>query len=50
EPIGIGRTIRRDFAHIVDCFPWGIGVLWPLWDAKRQTFADKIMNTVVVKV
>ena len=23
-------------------------VLWPLWDAKRQTFADKLMNTIVV--
>jgi len=22
--------------------------LWPLWDDKKQTFADKIMNTVVV--
>jgi hypothetical protein len=50
EPIGIGRTIKRDFAHIVDGFPWGIGALWPLWDARRQTFADKTMNTVVVNV
>ena len=25
-----------------------IGFLWPIWDSKRQTFADKIMNTVVV--
>jgi hypothetical protein len=21
---------------------------WPLWNAKRQTFADNIMHTVVV--
>ena len=24
------------------------GWLFPLWDAKRQTFADKIIGTVVV--
>ena len=27
-----------------------IGFLFPLWDAKRQTFADKIMTTVCVPV
>ena len=34
--------------HILDgvCF---IGYLWPIWDAKKQTFADKIMNTYVIK-
>jgi hypothetical protein len=25
-----------------------LGYLWPLWDAKRQTFADKICSTVVL--
>jgi len=24
------------------------GWLFPIWDAKRQTFADKIISTVVV--
>ncbi len=23
-----------------------IGYLWPLWDAKRQTFADNVCGTV----
>ena len=27
-----------------------LGFLFPLWDAKRQTFADKIIHTVVVPV
>ncbi|MDQ1539752.1 MAG: hypothetical protein QOH29_478, partial [Actinomycetota bacterium] len=27
-----------------------LGYLWPLWDSKRQTFADKILKTVVVNV
>ena len=25
-----------------------LGWLWPLWDRRNQTFADKIMNTVVI--
>jgi len=27
-----------------------VGYLFPLWDAKRQTFADKIMTTVCLPV
>jgi uncharacterized RDD family membrane protein YckC len=47
RPIGFGMSIVRQFAHIVDGFCY-LGYLWPLWDAKRQTFADKIMSTVCV--
>jgi hypothetical protein len=25
-----------------------VGYLWPLWDDKRQTFADQIMKTIVI--
>ena len=35
--------------HVLDSLPCYLGYLWPLWDAKRQTFADKIMSTVVVE-
>ncbi|GAA1396510.1 RDD family protein [Luteococcus peritonei] len=47
QPIGAGKAFLRDICHVLDniCY---IGYLWPLWDAKRQTFADKIMKTVVV--
>lgn len=45
---GIGLTIGRSFLHVLDSLPCYLGYLWPLWDAKRQTFADKIVNTVVV--
>jgi uncharacterized RDD family membrane protein YckC len=47
--IGGGLSIGRSIVHIVDAIPCLIGFLWPLWDAKKQTFADKIMGTVVVK-
>lgn len=49
QPIGAGMAFVRDLAHVLDGFFY-IGYLWPLWDEKRQTFADKILSTVVVKV
>ncbi len=50
QPIGPGLCFVRDIAHIVDSIICYIGWLFPLWDAKRQTLADKIMSTVVVDV
>jgi uncharacterized RDD family membrane protein YckC len=46
-PIGAMNAFLRDLVHIVDGAAY-IGYLWPLWDDKRQTFADKIMRTIVV--
>jgi uncharacterized RDD family membrane protein YckC len=46
--IGGAMGIGRYFVHILDAIPCYIGFLWPLWDSKRQTFADKILKTVVV--
>ncbi|HYN17024.1 MAG TPA: RDD family protein, partial [Actinomycetes bacterium] len=48
QPMGGGMAFVRDLAHIVDALPCYIGFLFPLWDARRQTFADKIMSTVVI--
>lgn len=48
QPIGTGKAFVRDLAHIVDTLICYIGWLFPLWDSKRQTLADKIMKTVVV--
>lgn len=48
-PVGPGLSIGRAFLHVVDALPCYVGFLWPLWDQKRQTFADKILTTVVVK-
>lgn len=49
QPIGFGMAIVRKFAHIADSFLCYIGFLWPLWDERKQTFADKICNTIVVR-
>lgn len=49
QVVGAGLSIGRYFVHVVDAIPCYIGYLWPLWDAKRQTFADKILATLVIK-
>jgi len=48
QPIGTLNAFLRDLCHIADSIICYIGWLFPLWDAKRQTLADKIMTTVVV--
>jgi RDD family len=48
QPIGAGQAFLRDICHIIDSITCYIGWLFPIWDAKRQTFADKIMRTVVI--
>lgn len=49
QPVGGAGGFGRAFLHILDLLPCGFGLLMPLWDGKRQTFADKIMNTLVIK-
>jgi RDD family len=48
EPVGMLLAFVRDIAHIIDSIICYIGWLFPLWDTKRQTLADKIMSTVVL--
>jgi uncharacterized RDD family membrane protein YckC len=46
-PIGAVNAFIRDLVHILDWLTV-VGYLWPLWDDKKQTVADKIMKTIVV--
>jgi uncharacterized RDD family membrane protein YckC len=48
EPMGAGWSFLRQIAHYVDNLVCYLGWLWPLWDRRNQTLADKIMNTVVI--
>ena len=48
QPIGFGRSVVRLIAHIADVVPCYVGYLFPLFNAKRQTFADKLTTTVCV--
>jgi uncharacterized RDD family membrane protein YckC len=47
QPIGMAKAFLRDLAHFIDTIICLVGFLFPLWDKKRQTIADKIMATVV---
>lgn len=49
QPVGFGLAVGRQFAHILDSLPFYLGYLWPLWDEQRQTFADKVCSTLVVR-
>lgn len=47
RPIGPLNAFIRDLLHILDALAY-VGFLWPLWDERRQTFADLLMRTVVI--
>ncbi len=49
QPIGIGRAFLRRLCHFLDGCCCNLGYLWPLWDPQKQTFADKVMGTIVVR-
>lgn len=48
QPLGAGSAFLRYLCHFLDGIACYVGWLWPLWDEKRQTFADKIIGSVVV--
>ena len=50
KPLGFGSSVLRQIAHLVDAVICGVGYLFPLWTAKRQTLADKIMSTVCLPI
>ncbi len=46
-PVGIGRLLIRDAAHLLDTAALFLGWLWPLWDRRGRTFADMLVDTEV---
>jgi uncharacterized RDD family membrane protein YckC len=49
QPIGGGRAIGRYFARILSALVCYLGYFWMLWDPEKQTWHDKLANSVVVK-
>jgi uncharacterized RDD family membrane protein YckC len=49
QVLGFGGAFVRRLAHFADGIACYVGYLWPLWDERKQTFADKICNTLVVR-
>ena len=51
EPIGFGRALGRQlFASFISGQIFYLGYLWMLWDDKKQTWHDKVVSSIVVKV
>lgn len=49
-PIGFGRALGRSlFANIISANVFYLGYLWMLWDDGKQTWQDKVVNSVVVR-
>jgi uncharacterized RDD family membrane protein YckC len=47
-PIGYGRAAIRYLARILSAIPCLLGFFWMIWDKERQTWHDKLSNSVVV--
>jgi uncharacterized RDD family membrane protein YckC len=49
-PLGFGRALGRTlFAYFISSAIFYLGYLWMLWDDKKQTWQDKVVNSVVVR-
>jgi uncharacterized RDD family membrane protein YckC len=50
-PLGLGRALGRTlFAGFLSSSVCYLGYLWMLWDGRKQTLHDKVVDTVVVRV
>jgi uncharacterized RDD family membrane protein YckC len=47
-PIGTGRAVGRTFARILSGLVCYLGYFWMLWDPNKQTWHDKMTNSVVI--
>jgi uncharacterized RDD family membrane protein YckC len=49
-PIGFGRALGRLAVRVfLSGQLFGLGYLWMLWDDNKQTWHDKVVNSIVVK-
>jgi len=50
EVIGYGRAFGRALVSIVSGLVIAIGYLWMLWDPRKQTWHDKAVRSIPVRV
>jgi len=51
KPLGIRRALGRSlFAWIVSGQALSLGYLWMLWDKDKQTWHDKVVGSIVIRV
>jgi uncharacterized RDD family membrane protein YckC len=49
HPIGVGRAVLRYAGLLVAALPCWIGLIWALFDTRKQGWHDKIASTVVLE-
>ncbi len=49
QTLSVGQSIGRYLAYFVSLLPLGIGVIWVAFDSKKQSWHDKLANTVVIR-
>jgi uncharacterized RDD family membrane protein YckC len=50
EVIGYGRAFGRALVSIVSALVIVLGYLWMLWDPRRQTWHDKAVSSVPIRL
>ena len=50
EVIGYGRAFGRALVSIVSGLVIAIGYLWMIWDVRKQTWHDKAVSSLPVRV
>ncbi|WP_440996589.1 RDD family protein [Arhodomonas sp. SL1] len=46
---GLGQHIGRYLAYVISALPLFLGFLWAAFDPRKQSWHDKLANTVVVR-
>ena len=49
QPIGTGRAVVRFFGRYLSAIPCYLCFLWMLWDGRKQTWHDKLTNSIVTR-
>lgn len=47
--LSVGQSIGRYLAYFVSLLPLGLGIIWIAFDSKKQSWHDKLANTVVIR-
>lgn len=49
NPLSVRQSTIRYIGYYISLIPLGLGYFWVIWDAKKQSWHDKMAGTVVVR-
>lgn len=49
KPVGWTTAIVRSLCSIFSIVPLGLGFFWIIWDPRKQSWHDRIANTIMIK-